>query len=117
MVWENRFTQVVDSPTRRDGLLDVYLVRSESSFTSSSIVQGISDHYRVILEAEWEESCCVPQVERLVPVYHKTEVLGLKTFLWDKFAVWASNGKCVEEIWKNFKEIVYEGIEHFVPHK
>ena len=53
----------------------------------------------------------------LVLVYHKTDVLGLQTFLWDKFAVWASNGKCVEEIWKNFKGIVYEGMERFVPHK
>ena len=117
MVWENRFTQVVDSPTRGDALLEVYPVQSESSFTSSSIVQGISDHYGVILEAKWEESCCVLQVERLVPVHHKTDVLGLQTFLQDKFAIWASNGKCMEEIWKNFKEIVHEGIKHFVPHK
>ena len=55
--------------------------------------------------------------ERLVPVYHKTDVLGLQTVLRDKFAVWASNGNCVEKIWKNFKEIVYESIEGVVPHK
>jgi len=23
------------------------------------------------MEAEWEENCCVPPVEKLVPVYHK----------------------------------------------
>ena len=50
LVWKNGFTQVVDSPTRGDALLDVYLVWPESSFTASSIVQGISDHYLVILE-------------------------------------------------------------------
>jgi hypothetical protein len=44
-------------------------------------------------------------------------VLGLQTSLWDKLAIWASNIKCVEEIWKNFKEIMYKGIECFVPHK
>jgi hypothetical protein len=44
LVWENRYTQVVDSSTRGDALLNVYLVRPESSFTSCSIVQGISDH-------------------------------------------------------------------------
>jgi hypothetical protein len=54
-------------------LLDVYLVRPESSFTASSIVQGISDHHGIILEAEWEENSCVTQVEKLVPVYHKTD--------------------------------------------
>jgi hypothetical protein len=50
-------------------------------------------------------------------VYNKTDVLDLKTFLRDKFALWASNGSCVEEIWDNFKNIVYESIERFVRHK
>jgi hypothetical protein len=58
-------------------MLDVYLVRPESSFTASSIEQRISDLYVVILEVELEENCCVPQVERLVQVYNKTDVLGL----------------------------------------
>jgi hypothetical protein len=50
-------------------------------------------------------------------MYHKTLVLGLQYFLQDKFAIWASNGKCMEEIWNNIKEIVYESTERFVPHK
>jgi hypothetical protein len=54
-----------------------------------------------MLEVEWEETGCEPQVERVVPVYNKTDVLGLQTFLRDKFTVWASNGSCVEEIWNN----------------
>jgi hypothetical protein len=52
LVWENGYSQVVDSPNRGGALLDVYLVRPESSFTSSSIVQWISFHSRVILEVE-----------------------------------------------------------------
>jgi hypothetical protein len=116
-VWENGYSQVVDSPTRGDTLLDVYLLRPENSFTSSSIVQGISDHHGVMLEVEWVESGSEPQVESVVPVYNKTDVLRLQTFLCDKFAVLASNGSCVEEIWNNFKNIVHECIEHFVPRK
>jgi len=50
-------------------------------------------------------------------VYNKTDVLGLQIFLREKFAVWASNGSCVGEIWNNFKNIVYECIESFVPNK
>ena len=92
-------------------MLDVYLVEPESSSTASSIVQGISDHYGVIREVEWEENCCVPQVEKLLPVYHKTDVLGIQTLLRDKFGIWASNGSCVEETWNNFKEIVSKCIE------
>jgi hypothetical protein len=50
-------------------------------------------------------------------VYHKTDVLGLQTLLQDKFGKWASNGSCVEEIWKNFEVIVSECIEGFVPQR
>jgi hypothetical protein len=41
----------------------------------------------------------------------------LQNFLRNKFAVWASNSSCVEDIWNNFKNILYECIERFVPHK
>jgi len=63
-----------------DCITDVYLVRSENAFTSSSIVQGISDNYGVMLGVEWEESGCEPQVDRVVPVYNKTDVTGLQNF-------------------------------------
>jgi len=59
----------------------------------------------------------VAKEKRLVPAYHKTNVLGLQQFLRDKLATWANNGSCVGDIWKNFKDIVSEGIERFVPHK
>jgi hypothetical protein len=117
LVYENGYTQVVDGSTRGDALLDVFLVRPESSVTYSGTVQGISDHQAVILEVKWKNTCSKPQVERLVPVYNKTDIIGLQTFLRDKYVAWASNGKSVEEIWNNFKNIVYESIEHFVPHK
>jgi hypothetical protein len=116
LVWENGYTQVEGSPTRGDALLDVYLVLPEGSFTSCSIVHGISDHCEVLLEVEWEENYCRPQVERLLPVYHKANVLGLQNFLRDKFAIWARNGRCVEEIWNNFKNIIFESIGRFIPH-
>ena len=71
----------------------------------------------IILEVEWEESCCVLQVETLVPVYNKTYVLGRQTLLREKFGIWANNGSSVEEIWNNFNDIVSESIQRFVPHK
>jgi hypothetical protein len=60
---------------------------------------------------------CRPQVESLVPVYHKANVIGLQTFFRDKFAIWESNGRFVEEAWNNFKNIIFESIERFIPHK
>jgi hypothetical protein len=64
---------------------------------------------------KWEDTGSKPNVEMLVPAYNKTDVLGLHSPR-DKFVVWASNGKSVE-LWNNFKNIVYESIERFVPHK
>ena len=92
LVRENSYTQAVNSPSRGDALLDVYLVWPECVFTSCSNVQGISDHGSVLLEAEWGENCCEHQVERLVPVYHKTKVTGLQSCLRGRLASWASNG-------------------------
>jgi len=93
------------------------MVRPESVVTYSGVVQGISDHQAVILEVKWKETCRETQAERLVPVYNTTDIIGLQTFLWNKFEAWASNGKSIEEIWNNFKNIVLESIEIFVPHK
>ena len=49
--------------------------------------------------------------------YRKTDVIGLQTCLWDKLTTWANNGSCVEDIWNKFKDIIFEGVERFVPHK
>jgi len=97
LVWDNAYTQAIGSPTRGDVLLDVYLIRPENSLVSCSIVHRISDQCGVLLEVECGVICHMPQVERLVPVYHKTDV-GLQTFVRDKFARWAGNGGCVKEI-------------------
>ena len=115
-VRENGYTQVVNSPIRGNALLDIYLDRPESAFPSSSNVQEIRDHCEVLLEVGWGENC-EHQVERSVPVYHKTNVPGLQSFLRGKFASWTSNGSCVEKIWKSVREKVFESIDRFVPHK
>ena len=98
-------------------MLDIYLIQPESAFITCSTVQGISDHCGILLEVEWIGSGVVPQQKRTVPAHHKTDVTGLQTFLWDKLTTWANNGSCVEDIWNKFKDIIFEGVERFVPHK
>jgi hypothetical protein len=66
---------------------------------------------------EWEENVVVTRQKRFFPAYYKTNVLGLQHFLRDKLPIWANNGSCAEDIWKNFNDIVFESIERFVPHK
>jgi hypothetical protein len=81
LVWDNGYTQVVGGPSRGDAMLDIYLLRPESSIIACNILPRISDHNGVLLEVEWGENSRGPQVERIVPVYHKTDVLGLQNFL------------------------------------
>jgi len=71
----------------------------------------------VIVEVDWDRSFRSTQPDKAIPVYRKADVLGLQTFLRDRYADWASNGNCVEQIWNNFKNIVHESVECFVPHK
>ena len=69
----NGYSQVANSPTRGNALFDIYLVRPVSAFTFCSNVQRISDHCGVLLEVEWGENSPELQVERLVPMLHKTK--------------------------------------------
>ena len=108
---------MVGKPTRGDSLLDVYLIRLESALISCSTVQGMSDHCGVLLDVEWIGSAVVTQQKGSVLAFHKTDVLGLQSFLWDKLPTWANNGSCVEDILNKFKDIIFEGIERVVPHK
>jgi len=117
LVWDNGYTQVLSGPTRGDALLNVYLLRPEYSLISCNILPRISDHNGVLLEVEWDEIYREPKVERIVPVYHKTDVLGLQAFLRENFNLWAGNGSCVEDIWKSYKDIIFEGIKRYVPQK
>jgi hypothetical protein len=55
LVWDNEYTQVDGKPTRGDSLLDVYLIQPDSALISCGTVQGISDHYGVLLEVDWVE--------------------------------------------------------------
>ena len=107
LVWDNGYTPVVGKPTRGDSLLDIHVVRPEGELISCETVQGVSDHCGVLLEVEWGSHCCETQEKRLLPVYRKTNVLGLQTFLRNKLTTWVNNGSCVQNIWKNFKDVIF----------
>ena len=116
LVSDNDYTQVVSGLTRGGALLDIYLLRPEGSLISCNILPRISDHNGGLLEVEWAENCREQKVENIVRVYHKTDALGLQAFLWEKFNLWAGNGICIQEIWKSYKDIIFESIKHYHHH-
>jgi hypothetical protein len=50
LFWDNGYTQVVSGPTRGDAVLDIHLLRLESSLISCNILPGISVYNGVFLE-------------------------------------------------------------------
>jgi hypothetical protein len=87
LVWDSVYTEVVENPTRGDSLLESILVRPESELISCDTAQRISDHCGVLLEMKWEENGLVTPEKRSVPAYHRTNVIGLKYFLWDTLPI------------------------------
>ena len=59
--------------------------------SSCGTVQGISDQCGALLDVEWADKFSVTQEKRLVPAYHKANVLGLQQFLRDKLPAWAED--------------------------
>jgi hypothetical protein len=47
----------------------------------------------------------------------KRFVLGLQAILREKFNLWAGSGSCVEEIWNNFEDMIFDAIKGYVPKK
>jgi hypothetical protein len=78
-------------------------------------LSGISYYNGVLLGIEWDDICREPKFKRIVPLYLKTNISGLQVFLWYKFKPWAGNGSCEEEIRKNFKDTIFEGINLYAP--
>jgi hypothetical protein len=111
LVWENGYTQVVSCPTRGHAMLDNYVLRPESSLIACNIFTGISDHSGVLLEVEWDENRRAPKAERIVPVYYKTDAIGLQTFLREKFELCTGNGSCMQEIWNSYKGYNFRGYQ------
>ena len=81
LIWDNGHTQVVCKPTRGGSLLDIYLLRPGNALISCNVLPGISDHEGVLLEVQWSDKCRDDNAGRIVPMYHKTNVLGMQTFL------------------------------------
>ena len=54
---------------------------------------------------------------KCVRLFRKANVTGYKDYLLKNFVEWACKGGNVDEIWCNFKTILSDAIERFVPKK
>jgi hypothetical protein len=112
LVRDNGYTQLVGKPTRGDSLEHGYIIGTEIALIPFGTVHGIGYHCGVLLEVGWIGIGDVTHENRLVPAYHKTNFIGLQNFFWDKLPTWANNGICVEDIWNNFKNIVFRVLKY-----
>ena len=78
---------------------------------------GVSDQNGVSLETEWNKICRESKFGRIVPSYHKIDILGSEAFLQDKFKLLGGNDCSEEDTWKKFKNKIFEVIKRYVTQK
>lgn len=116
LVWTNNLVQVVKHPTRDNAVLDIFLARPEGFIVSCDVVPGISDHSAVCLKVKGNYKSNSVESKKIY-LYRKADVMNLQKYLADNYSAWARIGGSVEEVWNNFKKIIYNCVELYVPFK
>ena len=73
---EHGFTQVVNSPTRRNNILDIFLTNRASLLSHCSTVAGISDHEAVIAKSSLQASLEPPS--HVIYLWPKADITAIK---------------------------------------
>ena len=110
--------QLVEEPTRRSNILDLFLTNIPGKVSKVSVVTGISDHDCPILQLDMRPTS-KRQQPRKVPIYSKADWKGFETRLLkvaEEIAT-TKDDASVEELWAIFKTGIQEGIANDIPHK
>ena len=110
--------QMVQTPTRGENTLDLFLTNNTRVIDEVSVIPGLSDHEAVIVHGNITPVINT-QKKRAIPLYKKAE--------WNKFEehvskCWEDLGETkanmnVNTLWINFKRIIETGVSKFIPHK
>ena len=117
IVVEGGFLQFVESPTRNNSVIDVFLVRPTEIFSNLEVIQGISDHNAICMEIFWDRKHTPNIPNRDFRLYKKADVGAFQNFLRENYGEWASKGATVEEVWNGFKSILNYAVDRYVPSK
>jgi hypothetical protein len=117
------FIQVVEegtriSPSGRNSILDVILVKPEELWLNTTLVEGISDHKVPIANVLLGPEVHVEKAKTKVWYYKKAIRKEVRKEFRDRFISWETTEKSdVELMWSEFKNICDEIRENCVPSK
>ena len=118
---EQGLNQMVTTPTREDGVLDLFMTNNDSLVSHVKTIPGISDHNAVL--AEMQIRCgAATQTPRKVPLWNKTDVYLDKIrdrieWEWWKVKLREDIFNDCEKLWTWFQKTMNEAIDEFVPHR
>ena len=110
--------QMVSLPTRLNNTLDLFLTSNPTLVKHVSTMGGIADHDIVKVHSEVKPRLNI-QKPRIVPLYKKADWLKFQQFIDEKSPslFQGYNTRSVEDLWSEFKALLQEGMNLFIPTK
>ena len=110
-------TQKVDFPTRGENTLDLFLSSDPSKVISVKSAPPMADHNIVISDVD----LCIkkkPQSQHIIYKWNKADIEGMNKFVEIRLSQKPFQiDSDIEDNWNNFKEILLEARDKFVPHR
>ena len=103
----NRFSQLVDTPTRQNNILDIFAMNRPSLVTKCGIIPDISDHESVYVEAQLK-TVTVYSSPRHVLLWNKADFQHINDLMLQYASDFISVNSVdtpVEQLWLTFKSI------------
>jgi hypothetical protein len=117
VVTSHAITQIHETPTRGNNLLDIILTSNPSLIKSSTNAPGISDHDMIITDCETK-----PHYQSKRPrkcyIYSKAnwealhnELTNLSTNIKEMY----QKGVTVQDLWNSFKKELFASLDKYIP--
>jgi len=101
------FTQLVDTPTRDNRILDIFATNQPSHITSCHIVPGISDHEAIYIESKLAVYT-TPPTKRKVYLWNRANFCNINDVMLQQCSQFIQDNNehiPIEELWSKFKTI------------
>lgn len=112
-------TQYIRVPTRKDAILDLLLCNEEHVVTGMHVVPGIGDHDCVVASVLCPKPLINTRCERKVYFFERANFSGIASVIEQYLTTVkvANYAACVDRLWSNFKAIILDAIDCYIPSK
>jgi hypothetical protein len=121
-VGDTSLEQMVDKPTRKGNILELFFTNNSSLVSRSETIPGMSDHEAAAFVEIDIKPQQTPQKPRKIHLYKRADWDGLRDHLCthlnnENFPPSGCDQNDVETMWCSFKEIVNHAMKMYIPSK